>query len=218
MTQPILYSFRRCPYAMRARLAIAYSGVSVELREILLKDKPADMLAASPKGTVPVLVLPDGKVIDESRDIMRWALQQNDPDGWLFSADNDWVWELEGLMQENDFVFKQHLDRYKYHDRHPERPMQYYRDQCETTLARLDRQLQRNNGYLVTHHLTYADIAIFPFIRQCAHVDKDWFYSTDYNALQTWLDARINSDLFQQIMHKYPQWKAGDTGVVFPPT
>lgn len=216
MTRPILYSFRRCPYAMRARLAIAYSNSQVELREVVLKDKPAAMLDASPKGTVPVLVLPDGKVIDESRDIMRWALQQNDPDGWLFSPDNDWVWDAEGLIQENDFVFKQHLDRYKYHDRHPERPMEYHREQCEVTLAKLDRQLQRNNGNLVASHTTIADMAIFPFIRQCAHVDKDWFYSTEYKTLQQWLDRHIDSELFQSIMRKYPQWQQEDETTLFP--
>ncbi|MCV6589743.1 MAG: glutathione S-transferase, partial [Marinobacterium sp.] len=163
-----------------------------------------------------VLVLPEGRVIDESRDIMRWALQQHDPDGWLFGADNDWIWEAEGLIQENDFVFKQHLDRYKYHDRHPERPMEYHREQCAVTLAKLDRQLQRYNGYLVTDHLTLADMAIFPFIRQCAHVDRDWFYSTDYKALQQWLDARIESELFQQIMGKYKAWQPESEPVTFP--
>jgi len=216
MNQPILYSFRRCPYAIRARLAIAYAGIQVELREVVLKDKPPEMLLASAKGTVPVLHLPDGKVIGESRDIMRWALQQNDPDGWLFADNNDWVWEIEGLLQENDFVFKQHLDRYKYSDRHPERPMEYHREQCAITLAKLDRHILRNNGYLVTNHITLADMAIFPFIRQCAHVDKEWFYATEYKALQQWLNARIESDLFQGIMNKYPQWKSGDEVTLFP--
>ncbi|MEH6580131.1 MAG: glutathione S-transferase [Amphritea sp.] len=215
-TFPILYTFRRCPYAMRARLAIAYSGVQVELREVVLKDKPSQMLEASPKGTVPVLVLPNGKVIDESRDIMRWALQRNDPDGWLFAEDNDWLWEAEGLIQENDFVFKQHLDRYKYADRHPEHTPAYYREQCEVTLQKLEKHLQRNNGFLVTDKITLADMAIFPFIRQCAHVDQEWFFQTGYTELQTWLTARIEAELFHAIMVKFPQWQAGESGVVFP--
>lgn len=213
---PVLYSFRRCPYAMRARLAIAYSGVQVELREVVLKDKPADMLAASAKATVPVLVLPDGTVIDESRDIMRWALQQNDPAGWLFASDNDWLWEAEGLIQENDYVFKQQLDRYKYADRHPQRPPAFYREQCEITLRKLEKQLQLNQGFLVTNRLTLADMAIFPFIRQCAHVDKRWFFTSEYRQLQSWLTGLIDSPLFIAVMAKYPQWHTGDSPVVFP--
>lgn len=215
-TLPVLYSFRRCPYAMRARLAIAYSNAQLELREVVLKDKPTQLMEASKKATVPVVVLPDGRVIDESRDIMRWALQQNDPDGWLYADDNDWLWELEGLIQENDFVFKQHLDRYKYADRHPEYPMEYHREQCENTLKKLDRQLEINQGFLVCDRLTLADTAIFPFIRQCAHVDREWFYQTEYQALQAWLDQLLESELFQSIMHKYPQWQPGDTPVHFP--
>ncbi|WP_027856480.1 glutathione S-transferase [Marinobacterium jannaschii] len=216
---PVLYSFRRCPYAMRARLAIAYSGVEVELREVVLRDKPAEMLQISPKGTVPVVLQPDGRVIEESRDIMRWALQQNDPAGWLIGREVDqldWLWQAEGLIQENDFVFKQHLDRYKYADRYPEHSPEYYRDQCEVTLSKLDRLLQQNNGYLATDHLTIADMAIFPFIRQCAHVDREWFYATGYQALQQWLDDHIASELFQSIMQKYPRWHSGDAITRFP--
>ena len=210
---PVLYSFRRCPYAMRARLALAYSGVAVELREVVLRDKPAEMLEISPKGTVPVLQLPDGRVLEESRDIMRWALQQNDPAGWLMpleGQDSDWLWQAEGLIQENDFVFKQHLDRYKYADRYPEHSADYYRDQCAVTLAKLDRLLQQNSGFLATGHITLADMAIFPFVRQCAHVDRVWFYATQYKALQQWLDGHIASPLFKAIMYKYPQWHCGD--------
>lgn len=213
---PILYSFRRCPYAIRARLAIAYSGTQVELREVVLRDKPAAMLQASPKGTVPVLVLPDGKVIDESRNIMRWALQQNDPDGWLFAEDDHWLWEAEGLIQENDFVFKQHLDRYKYADRHPQHTEQYYREQCEVTVAKLERQLQCNNDFLATGQMTLADAAIFPFIRQFAHVDRDWFFASDYHHLQAWLTQQLESELFVTVMTKQRQWQEGEDGIAFP--
>ena len=212
---PILYTFRRCPYAMRGRMALAQAGVRLEWREILLRDKPEAMLEVSPKGTVPVLVLPDGQVIDESLDVMLWALSQNDHDNWLpdNAVDRQVAYDL---IARNDGAFKQHLDRYKYSDRHPERPMEYHREQCAITLAKLDRHILRNNGYLVTNHITLADMAIFPFIRQCAHVDKEWFYATEYKALQQWLNARIESDLFQGIMNKYPQWKSGDEVTLFP--
>ncbi|WP_363317841.1 glutathione S-transferase [uncultured Amphritea sp.] len=211
-THPILYSFRRCPYAMRARLAIASSGISVELREVALKDKPAEMLQASPKGTVPVLVLPassekEGQVIDESRDIMRWALRLNDPDNWLCADDPDRLWQGEALIQENDAVFKQHLDRYKYFERYPDHPQHYYREQCEVTLVKLERLLQQH-AYLTGEQRRLADIAIFPFIRQFAHVDREWFYNAPYPALQSWLDQHLNSELFIRVMQKSSPWQS----------
>nr|WP_320135083.1 glutathione S-transferase [uncultured Amphritea sp.] len=216
MTQkPILYSFRRCPYAIRARLAIAGSGQSVTLREVVLKDKPAAMLQASPKATVPVLVLPEGRVIDESRDIMRWALRQSDPHNWLCADDPDQLWQSEGLIQENDAVFKQHLDRYKYFERYPGHSQDYYRQQCEVTLGRLERQLQQS-AFLTGELCRLADIAIFPFIRQFAHVDRDWFYSAPYPGLQRWLDYHLTSPLFLSVMKKYPRWEEGDAVISFP--
>ncbi|MDO6564653.1 glutathione S-transferase [Amphritea sp. 1_MG-2023] len=214
ISQPILYSFRRCPYAMRARLAIAGSGQSVVLREVVLKDKPAAMLQASPKGTVPVLVLPD-RVIDESRDIMRWALRQSDPHDWLGADDPDQLWQMEGLIQENDAVFKQHLDRYKYFERYPGHSQDYYRQQCEVTLARLEALLQQHD-FLIGDHVSLADIAIFPFIRQFAHVDRDWFYRAPYPGLQRWLDYHLASPLFSSIMKKQSRWEEGDSPIYFP--
>lgn len=216
---PILYSFRRCPYAIRARLAIAGSGLVVELREVVLKNKPAAMLAASPKGTVPVLVLPSStqeyKVIDESRDIMRWALRQSDPYNWLCRDDPDLLWQIEGLIQENDFVFKQHLDRYKYFERHPGHPQSYYREQCEVTLVKLERLLQQHS-FLAGENCSLADMAIFPFIRQFAHVDRNWFYAAPYPALQRWLDYQLESALFVGVMKKYPQWREDEKPCLFP--
>lgn len=212
--QPILYSFRRCPYAIRARLAIAGSGQSVTLREVVLKDKPAAMLQASPKATVPVLVLPD-RVIDESRDIMRWALRQSDPDNWLCADDPDLLWQSEGLIQENDAVFKQHLDRYKYFERYPGHSQDYYRQQCEVTLGRLEQQLQQS-AFLTGEHCRFADIAIFPFIRQFAHVDREWFYGAPYPGLQRWLDYHLTSPLFLSVMKKHRRWEEGDTVILFP--
>ncbi len=209
---PILYSFRRCPYAMRARLAIAVSGISVELREVILKDKPAEMLVASPKGTVPVLVLPassakEGRVIDESLDIMRWALRLSDPENWLCADDPERLWQGEALIQENDTVFKPHLDRYKYFERYPVHPQHYYREQGEVTLAKLERLLQQH-AYLTGEQCCLADMAIFPFIRQFAHVDREWFYNAPYPALQRWLDQQLNSELFTRVMQKYPPWQS----------
>ncbi|AMO55379.1 glutathione S-transferase [Endozoicomonas montiporae] len=195
---PVLYTFRRCPYAMRVRLAIAISQQSVEYREITLRDKPSVMLAASPKGTVPVLVLPDGQVIDESLDIMRWALNRNDPDNWL-QGDSQ-------LIHQCDNQFKFWLDRYKYADRYPEQSAEYYRQQGETFLSLLESLLQTAKG-LSCLHLSVTDYGIAPFVRQFAHVDKNWFYSSPYPNLIRWLDNILGSELFESIMEKRAVWQ-----------
>ena len=202
--QPILYSFRRCPYAMRARLALTYTAIPLEHRDILLKNKPQAMLCASPKGTVPVLVLSDGKVIDESLDIMLWALAINDPQHWLTENLNDRA-EVMALIQKSDLEFKPLLDRYKYADRHPEHPMEYYRTQGERFIELLDCKLS-NQNYLMGDEVTLADMAIAPFIRQFAHVDRNWFYSTPHQGVQRWLTKFLESELFLQIMTKHPLW------------
>jgi glutathione S-transferase len=196
---PVLYSFRRCPYAIRARLAIAYAGIPVELREVQLKHKPEQMLTISPKGTVPVLQLPDGKVIDESLDIMHWALVQNDPEHWLDTEE-----DTERLIQWNDGDFKYYLDRYKYADRHPEFPESYYRTEGEKFLAVLESILKQN-PYLSGSHFSRVDAAIFPFIRQFATVDNIWFQASDFRQLINWLDALLASELFLAVMSKYPK-------------
>lgn len=204
---PILYSFRRCPYAMRARLAIKASKNNVELREVALRNKPSEMIKSSPKATVPVLVLPGDKVIDESLDIMLWALQENDPQNWL---DEKYLSnKIQALIYENDTTFKQWLDKYKYHDRYPEHPMEYYRDQSECFLHKLNNLLEKNK-YLQGENIKLSDIAIFPFIRQFAHTDKDWFYSTKYYQLQKWLNNFLESALFEDIMKKYKPWQLGE--------
>ena len=197
---PILYSFRRCPYAMRARMALSYSGITTELREIELKNKPSEMLAASAKGTVPVLVQTDGGIIDESRDIMFWALAQNDPDNWI---------------DQNDGEFKGYLDRYKYADRYPEHSEVHYRTQGEQFLHSLDERLQ-SNRYLLGDQLSVADVAVMPFIRQFAHVDIAWFRQTDYKALQVWLDEFLASVLFNRVMKKYKPWMASNEVTYLP--
>ena len=214
MTQPILYSFRRCPYAMRARLAIAISGIQVELREIVLKNKPDHLLTVSPKGTVPVLITTDGNIIEESLDIMVWALQQVDPHHWL-SLDPSQQKISTNLIQHNDGPFKQWLDKYKYADRFPEQAELYYRQQAELTLMTLEQKLA-DNGCLISEKLSLADIAILPFIRQFAAVDKAWFDTAPYPHIQRWLNNFIGSALFNDIMPKIAPWQEADIPRYFP--
>jgi glutathione S-transferase len=198
---PILYSYRRCPYAMRARMALSYASIPVEIREISLKNKPAHLLQVSPKATVPVLVLPNGQIIDQSLEIMQWALQQRDADGWL-SAD---LQHTALLIAENDGAFKQNLDRYKYAIRFPDHSAQYYRQQGELFLAKLELQLQQSS-FLLGNAISLADIVIFPFIRQFAAVDNLWFESSDYMKLKSWLQHLVESALFERVMAKYPTY------------
>jgi glutathione S-transferase len=195
-----LYSFRRCPYAMRARMALRYSGVAVDIIEVSLKAKPAEMLALSPKGTVPVLSV-DGQVIDESLAIMRWALAQNDPQDWLLKEDPAGQALTGALIEENDQAFKVHLNRYKYAERYPEQPMAVYRAEGEVFLRKLDELLDRRD-YLLAGHPTLADVALMPFVRQFAHVDREWFAQTPYVRLQAWLQRFLESALFTGVMQK----------------
>ncbi|VVO43245.1 glutathione S-transferase [Pseudomonas fluorescens] len=195
-----LYSFRRCPYAMRARMALRYSGVVVDIVEVSLKAKPAEMLALSSKGTVPVLSV-DGQVIDESLSIMRWALAQNDPQDWLLKDDPVGQQRIAELIEANDQVFKLQLDRYKYAERYPEQPMAIYRAEGEVFLRQLDELLQ-GREYLLANHPSLADVALMPFVRQFAHVDREWFAQTPYLRLQGWLQRFLESDLFTSVMAK----------------
>ncbi len=210
MTGPILYSFRRCPYAMRARLAMVQSGLRWEHREILLKDKPSGMLEASPKGTVPVLILPDGSVIDESLDVMLWALAQSDPDNWLEGKA-----EALALIKENDGLFKDALDHYKYHVRHPEKSQQEHRRDGEVFLQLLESRLTEHS-YLMGNVPGLADYAIFPFIRQFVNVDPKWFAEAPYPKLRTWLNGFLESSLFATVMHKFDVWSGEGPGQTFP--
>lgn len=196
MSDAVLYSFRRCPYAMRARMALRYSGVAVQIIEVSLKAKPAEMLALSPKGTVPVLSV-DGRVIDESLAIMRWALAQNDPEGWLLGDDR----ATQALIEENDQGFKHQLNRYKYAERYPEYPMEHYRAEGEVFLMRLEGLLAERE-YLLAGHLSLADVALAPFVRQFAHVDREWFGRAPYPRLQDWLQRFLESPLFIAVMAK----------------
>ena len=208
---PIFYSFRRCPYAMRARLALAYTQAPVEIREIELGDKPAELLAISPKATVPVLQLADGTVIEESLDVMRWALDQYDPEEWQGIQKN----LTAELILANDTSFKKNLDRYKYHSETSEHPKEYYRELAVEFLRHLERCLAYNEGRgLVRGTPSLADYAIFPFVRQFAGADQAWFDAAPFPLLQVWLTTRIRSDRFAQAMRKYPLWKSGEPGTV----
>jgi len=196
----ILYSYRRCPYAMRARMALQYADIAVEMREISLRDKPGHMVALSPKATVPVLVLPDETVIDESLAIMFWALSQQDVDGWL---DID-LSTANALIQANDSWFKKALDTYKYADRYPEKTQAEHRAVGEVFLQQLTDLLQHQDG-LCGRLPSLADIAIFSFIRQFKGVDSAWF-ERDYARLNIWLTTLTQSDLFNSIMQKHPTY------------
>jgi glutathione S-transferase len=211
-TLPVLYSFRRCPYAMRARLALAVSAQPHELREIVLRDKPAAMLDASPKGTVPVLILPDGQVLDESLDIMRWALGRNDPAQWLSPAGAS-LEDMLALVGANDGDFKRHLDRYKYPNRYPEESAGdeagfalSHRSGAALWLAQLDARLHQ--GWLFGAQASLADMAILPFVRQFAHTNADWFSAQPWPRLQSWLAAFEASALYKGVMQKHPPWQS----------
>lgn len=199
---PILYTFRRCPYAMRARLAIKASGINVEIREILLRDKPSEMLIISNKGTVPVLKLSSGQIIDESIDIMYWALNQCDPVKLL---EPQLLKGAQHLIHLNDGEFKSALDKYKYAVRFPEHSEMEYRNKAEFFLALLEQYLSKN-CYLLSSNITIADYAIFPFIRQFASVDKAWFEQSGYPLLVNWLNELLRSQLFNNVMKKYQIW------------
>ena len=201
MVLPILYSYRRCPYAMRARMALRYSGIAVEAREISLRNKPKHMLAVSPKGTVPVLQLPNGQVLDESLDIMCWALAQQDPQHWQGGD----AGLAAALIEENDGSFKRALDKYKYAIRFPEQAAEVYRFEGEQFLQKLE-SLLASQAYLGGAACSMADIAIFPFIRQFSAVDAAWFAQSPYPTLRAWLQKLVESELFTSIMQKVEPW------------
>ena len=212
---PVLYTFRRCPYAMRARLAIAVSGLQVEQREVALRNKPAELLAASPKATVPVLVLPNGEVIDESLDVMLWALAQHDPEHWL-TPERGGKDAMLALIRVNDMDFKQNLDRYKYPHRYTSAMQQEPADAASFALAHRTAGAERllrleallGQGWLCGARASLADMAILPFVRQFAHTDKLWFAEQQWPALQAWLQDFEGSTMYQGVMQKNDPWPA----------
>lgn len=213
---PILYSFRRCPYAMRARMAIAASGQTCALREVVLRNKPPEMIAVSPKGTVPVLVLPDERIIAESLEIMQWALGNNDPQGWLAPLNNDRD-GIDALIAENDGPFKDALDRYKYPTRYENTDSLEHRGQGLAFLEKLNARLLKT-AYLCGNEFTLADAAIAPFIRQFANNDSEWFNALNLSGVQNWLHSILESDRFLGVMEKYPAWESGMDEPAFPST
>ncbi len=197
---------------MRARLALRVSGVAVALREVVLRNKPAALIAASPKATVPVLQLPGGAVLEQSLDIMRWALGAHDPQGWLRPEEQD---EVQGLVDLNDGPFKQALDRYKYAPRHPERPAQAWRDEAVAgVLAPWNTRLAERR-FLLRDTPSLADMALLPFVRQFASVDAAWFDSAPLPHLRAWLQRGTSSELFVSVMHPYAAWQPGDAELIF---
>ncbi|MDP1923735.1 MAG: glutathione S-transferase [Thiobacillus sp.] len=205
---PVFYSFRRCPYAIRARLALTLAGIALEVREVTLRDKPAAMLTLSPKGTVPVLQLPDGRVLEQSLDIMHWALGQADAGIWRMDDATG-----QSLIALNDGAFKGLLDDYKYADPQSTHPAGHYRDEAvDLFVAPLNRRLSLS-PYLLGETATLADLAIVPFIRQFAGVDPGWFLAAPFPALRRWLDAWTHSALFVSVMPRLDPWQPGD-----PPT
>lgn len=196
---------------MRARLALLQTGISVELREILLKEKPQEMLAIAPKKRVPVMQTTEGDVLDESLDIMLWAVDLDGAEKLNMPGDI----ELS-LIDRNDKEFKHWLDRYKYHVGYPEHSQRYYRDQCMSFLFELDTQLEiQGRAANLFQTGPFTDYAIFPFVRQFAFVDKDWFDRQDFEYLDIWLESWMQSDIFARCMPKFPLWQSGTAGVEF---
>ncbi|DAC29230.1 MAG TPA: glutathione S-transferase [Candidatus Poseidoniales archaeon] len=195
--KPILYSFRRCPYAMRARMAIVRAGLVCEHREVVLRDRPDHMMEISPKGTVPVMLLPSGKVIEESLEIMQYVANWT-----LTDLDNHWV-------NRNDNEFKFHLDRYKYPNRYGDVDALEQRDLAKKYLDDLDHLLLKTLS-------DELNDALFPFVRQFANHDREWFDSQQWDNLGQWLAGNLSSQEFKVCMKKYPQWFNGDTPVDFP--
>lgn len=208
---PILYSFRRCPWAMRARIAMHYAGVQCEIREVKLREKPAAFLAIAPKATVPTLVLPDGKIIDESMDIIDFALKHHDPDNW---GDAN-MSEVDCLVSiaEGDFV--KAVQRYKYHERFSEQSVEENRKLCEELLITDLEQRLGKHKFLLANKPSIADVAIFPLIRQFAAVDDTWFQTTPYSNTRVWLNSWMQSPHYIGAMKKYAPWKEGNLAEMF---
>jgi glutathione S-transferase len=201
-SKPTLYSFRRCPYAIRARMALGYTGIAVDICEVALRQKPAALLAISPKATVPVLHLPTGEVIDQSLDIMAWALHQSDPADWRAAGNPTQTTQAQRWITLNDEVFKPLLDRYKYPNRHPElSTAEHHSRALNAFIHPLDTQLQTTR-YLLGAKVSLADVAIFPFVRQFAMVDQPGFDALPLPGVQAWLAGWLDSALFEAVMAK----------------
>jgi len=238
MSLPVLYSLRNCPYAMRARLAIYKAKYLVELRDVVLNNKPSEMIAASAKATVPILVLEPFKinnvnerkanVIDESIDIMLWALTENDPDNLLRLApinnsntslnsggiNSEKTAEILALISHFDTEFKPSLEAYKCAKRYHEPNLQELRAVCEVTIKNLEQRLN-THSFVLDEHESLADIAILPFIRQFAKVERQWYLQSPYPNVKQWLNRYLQSAMFTQVMAKYPLWTQDQPATIF---
>jgi len=192
-------------------MALKYANLKIILREVELKNLPDEVLATSPQSTVPALLISENEYMDESWNIIKWAIQKNDPENWL-GDNNEYLQNAEMLVETNDYSFKDDLDHYKYADRHPEHSMEYYRERCEEFFDELNEMLKENN-FLLADRVTIADVAIFPFIRQCAMVDKEWFNQAPYPKLQSWLDLMLDTKWFKEAFKKIEAWKSGTEDV-----
>lgn len=214
MTPPILYSLQHCPYAMRARMALLMAKEDVLLRAIVTSDKPKEMLLVSAKGTVPVLILEDGSFIDESLEIMLWALKRNDPQGLLKVSDPLMLAAMLKLIDECDGGYRANLTAYKHAKRFHIDTEVHLRSKCEVYIQKLEDRLA-NQSYFFGESLSLADLAILPFIRQFANTDKKWFRDTHYEKLSKWLSKQMGSKLFSKAMRKYPLWNESHEEFLF---
>ncbi len=211
-TLPVLYSLQNCPYAMRARLTLLLSEQDIIIRAITLKDKPQTMLKASPKGTVPVLVLTDGTVIEESMEIMLWALEQSDPNNLLPQDKPDIQQAIIKLIQRGDDEFKHPLEQYRAAKRYHRDSEIHWREQCESFIEELEQRLS-TNSYFVGNSASLADYSFIPFMRQFGRVDRKWFANAPYPNVKAWLSTQLQSRLYAKMMTKHPLWheEAADT-------
>jgi glutathione S-transferase len=222
---PILYSLRNCPYAMRARIAIFKAQQTVLLRDLVLSNKPAEMIVASPKATVPVVVLADGTVIEESLEVMLWALRESDPSDLLqaqtnkhknsnLSSDNLMLSAMLDLINEFDRGFKVCLEQYKCAKRYKEDNISECREVCEQYIQQLEQRLTQHT-FLMSNNESLADIALLPFIRQFARVERQWYLQSPYPNVRQWLNRYLQSPMFTKVMAKYPLWLDSHETVYF---
>ena len=214
MSLPILYSLRCCPYAMRARLAILLAKQSVLLRDIVMKNMPVEMLAASAKATVPLLILDDGSIIDESLQIMIWALNINDPNNLLCTEQENALTKMLTIISRNDNEFVYYLEKYKVTARHHDIAETFYRQQCELFIEQLEQTLSAHD-YIMSNTPCLVDYAILPFVRQFSRVDRKWYLQAPYPHLRSWLERHFQNPLFSKTMKKYPKWLTGNAEMVF---
>lgn len=213
-TFPVLYSLRNCPYAMRARIAIFKAKQTVILRDLVLTNKPKEMLVASPKATVPTLVFNNGDVLDESLEVMLWALNASDPDDLLHQNKGNSFADMLKLIHVFDHEFKVSLEQYKCAKRYQENNVEECRLECEQYIQQLEQRLTQHQ-FLMSNKESLADIALLPFIRQFARIERQWYLQSPYPHLRQWLNNYLQSPMFTKVMAKYPLWLENQELVLF---